>query len=150
MSSSDIFDNHNMATATANNLGSSGGGTSSVTSSTQSTSHITTKPPAPTPPTHQPVRLIDMPWFHGKITREEAEELLNPKESQDGLFLVRESTNFPGDYTLCVVFQGKVDHYRVMTRNNSLTIDEEDSFDNLSKLIEVCTSWTVSAAPALK
>ena len=53
-----------------------------------------------------------MPWFHGKILRDQAEELLNPKENQDGLFLVRESTNFPGDYTLCVVFQGKVEHYR--------------------------------------
>jgi c-src tyrosine kinase len=41
-----------------------------------------------------------MPWFHGKITREFAEELLKPRE--EGLYLVRESTNFPGDYTLCV------------------------------------------------
>ena len=61
---------------------------------------------------HVAVRLNDMPWFHGKILRDQAEELLNPKENQDGLFLVRESTNFPGDYTLCVVFQGKVEHYR--------------------------------------
>lgn len=45
-------------------------------------------------------------WFHGKITRDEAENLLSPFE--DGLFLVRESTNFPGDYTLCVCFEGKV------------------------------------------
>lgn len=41
-----------------------------------------------------------MPWFHGKITRELAEQLLQPRT--DGLFLIRESTNFPGDYTLCV------------------------------------------------
>jgi c-src tyrosine kinase len=41
-----------------------------------------------------------MPWFHGKITREFAEQLLMPRE--EGLYLVRESTNFPGDYTLCV------------------------------------------------
>ena len=45
-------------------------------------------------------------WFHGKISRDEAENLLLPKN--DGLFLVRESTNFPGDYTLCVCFQAKV------------------------------------------
>ena len=35
-----------------------------------------------------------MPWFHGKISRELAEKLLTPRK--DGLFLVRESTNFPG------------------------------------------------------
>ena len=39
-------------------------------------------------------------WFHGKIDREDAEALLHPK--QNGLYLVRESTNFPGDYGLCV------------------------------------------------
>ena len=41
-----------------------------------------------------------MPWFHGKITRDQAEELLQPRS--DGLFMIRESTNYPGDYTLCV------------------------------------------------
>ncbi len=43
-----------------------------------------------------------MAWFHGKISRELADELLSPREA--GLYLIRESTNFPGDYTLCVVF----------------------------------------------
>ena len=42
-----------------------------------------------------------MAWFHGKISRELAEQLLTPREA--GLYLIRESTNFPGDYTLCVV-----------------------------------------------
>ena len=39
-------------------------------------------------------------WFHGKIGREDAEALLHPK--QNGLYLVRESINFPGDYCLSV------------------------------------------------
>jgi c-src tyrosine kinase len=54
----------------------------------------------------------------------------------DGVFLVRESTNFPGDYTLCVCYQGKVEHYRVIARNNRLTIDEEEFFENLSHLVD--------------
>ena len=57
-------------------------------------------------------------YFHGKITRDEAEQLLKPTESKDGLFLVLESTNFPGDYTLCVCFQSKVEHYRVIVKDN--------------------------------
>ena len=39
-------------------------------------------------------------WFHGRIAREKAEDLLKPFE--EGLFLVRESHNFQGDYTLSV------------------------------------------------
>ena len=40
-------------------------------------------------------------WFHGKIAREDSETLLKPRE--EGLFLVRESVNYPGDYSLSVV-----------------------------------------------
>ena len=56
---------------------------------------------------------------------------------EDGLFLVRESTNFPGDYTLCVCAEGKVEHYHIIIRDNKLTIDEESYFDNLIKLVQV-------------
>lgn len=77
-------------------------------------------------------------WFHGSITRDEAETLLQPRE--DGLFLVRESTNFPGDYTLCVCFQGKVEHYRVKYLDNKLTIDDEEYFENLGQLVAVSCS----------
>jgi len=66
-----------------------------------------------------------MPWFHGKIDRDLAESLLMPRE--DGLYLVRESTNFPGDYTLCVAYQADVDHYRIQGVRGKITIDEEVS-----------------------
>jgi len=82
-------------------------------------------------------------WFHGKISRDQAEQLLFPRE--DGLFLVRESTNFPGDYTLCVCYQGKVEHYRVIYKDSKLTIDEEEYFTNLAELVEVTSLWQVSA-----
>uniref|UniRef100_A0A8D8X7R0 Tyrosine-protein kinase n=1 Tax=Cacopsylla melanoneura TaxID=428564 RepID=A0A8D8X7R0_9HEMI len=80
------------------------------------------------------VQLHAMPWFHGKISRERAEALLHPKE--DGLFLVRESTNFPGDYTLCVCYEQKVEHYRVKYKESNLTIDDEEFFENLAQLVE--------------
>ena len=63
---------------------------------------------------------------------------MQPRE--DGLFLVRESTNFPGDYTLCVCFQGKVEHYRVKYLENKLTIDDEEYFENLGQLVAVSSS----------
>lgn len=74
-------------------------------------------------------------WFHGKITREQAERLLYPPET--GLFLVRESTNYPGDYTLCVSCEGKVEHYRIIYSSSKLSIDEEVYFENLMQLVEV-------------
>uniref|UniRef100_A0A673GGC8 Tyrosine-protein kinase n=1 Tax=Sinocyclocheilus rhinocerous TaxID=307959 RepID=A0A673GGC8_9TELE len=80
-------------------------------------------------------KLSLMPWFHGKITREQAERLLYPPET--GLFLVRESTNYPGDYTLCVSCDGKVEHYRIIYHNGKLSIDEEEYFENLMQLMEV-------------
>jgi len=56
---------------------------------------------------------------------------------EDGLFLVRESVTFSGDYTVCVCFDGYIEHYRVIYQNNLLTIDEEDYFENLTQLVEV-------------
>ena len=97
--------------------------TSTVTASTTTTTKLTKN------------GNLSWPWFHGKITRDEAERLLKPTDSTDGLFLVRESTNFPGDYTLCVCFQNKVEHYRVIVRDNLLTIDEEEHFETLGHLI---------------
>ncbi|XP_046546473.1 tyrosine-protein kinase CSK-like [Haliotis rubra] len=80
------------------------------------------------------VPLHAMPWFHGKISRGDAERLLSPPE--DGLFLIRESSNYPGDYTLCVCCGSKVEHYRILYRNNRLTVDEEVYFRNLAELVQ--------------
>ena len=74
-------------------------------------------------------------WFHGDLKRQQAEELLQPRE--DGMFLVRESTNFPGDYTLCLCGEGNVEHYHIMCEENKLTIDEDTFFENLHQLVEV-------------
>ncbi|OWF54088.1 Tyrosine-protein kinase CSK [Mizuhopecten yessoensis] len=77
---------------------------------------------------------FDNLWFHGKIKREKAEELLVPPE--DGLFLVRESVNYPGDFTLSVCHKSKVEHYRIIYSHNKMTIDEESYFENLTQLVE--------------
>lgn len=84
-------------------------------------------------------------WFHGKITREQAERLLYPPET--GLFLVRESTNYPGDYTLCVSCEGKVEHYRIIYSSSKLSIDEEVYFENLMQLVEVRPQPAAPSSP---
>lgn len=90
------------------------------------------------------------------ISRETAEQLLHPR--RDGLFLVRESTNFPGDYTLCVCYQNKVEHYRVKYHDRQLTIDDEEYFENLYQLVEhyqndadgLCTQLVNSVSKDIK
>ncbi|CAD5207350.1 unnamed protein product [Bursaphelenchus okinawaensis] len=74
-----------------------------------------------------------MPWFHGQITREQTERLLRGRS--DGTFLIRNSTNYPGDFTLCVSFKGKVEHYRIYLVKNQYTCDHEELFDNLIQLV---------------
>lgn len=82
------------------------------------------------------LHIHEMPWFYGNITRDQAEKLLMPRKV--GLYLVRESTNYPGDYTLCVVSpaDGKVEHYRVISKTNKFTVDEEEYFTSLIELIK--------------
>ncbi|XP_072449992.1 megakaryocyte-associated tyrosine-protein kinase isoform X2 [Chiloscyllium punctatum] len=94
-----------------------------------------------------------MPWFHGKISGEDAVRVLQPTE--DGLFLVRESIRHPGDYVLCVSTKEEVSHYRVIYKDNKLTIDEENYFFNLIELIEhymkdACGLITRLTKPKLK
>ena len=56
-------------------------------------------------------------WFHGKMVRSRAENLL--KENRhlgDGTFLVRESETFVGDYTLSFWRREKAKHCRIKTK----------------------------------
>ncbi|XP_072029354.1 growth factor receptor-bound protein 2-B-like [Amphiura filiformis] len=51
-------------------------------------------------------------WFHGKITRANAEGLL--KKQQDGSYLIRESESTPGDFSLSVKYGDAVQHFKVL------------------------------------
>jgi c-src tyrosine kinase len=54
----------------------------------------------------------------------------------NGTFLIRNSTNFPDGYTLCVAFNGKVEHYRIyLTTNNQYTCDNDEFFPDLIQLV---------------
>ncbi|KAI6192776.1 Tyrosine-protein kinase Abl [Aphelenchoides besseyi] len=54
----------------------------------------------------------------------------------DGTFLIRNSTNFPDGFTLCVAYNAKVEHYRIyLTEHRQYTCDHEEMFDNLIQLV---------------
>ena len=82
---------------------------------------------------------VTMPWFHGNITREQAEFLL--KDLPEGSYLMRESTHYPGDFTLCLKSESKVENYHIKIINDQFTIDDENFFLNLIELVQFYTKY---------
>lgn len=52
-------------------------------------------------------------WFHGKLTRDDAEKLLKELNCEGG-FLVRESNTSPGEYVLTLLHEGEIVHYQIL------------------------------------
>ncbi|XP_071442937.1 tyrosine-protein kinase Shark isoform X2 [Hetaerina americana] len=76
-------------------------------------------------------------WFHGKITREAAENILR-NGGEDGLFLVRESNTAVGDYVLSVMHGNEPVHYQIRRHGEDafFSIDEHTVHHGLETLIE--------------
>ena len=73
-------------------------------------------------------------WFHGSITRAEAEICLSSEIN--GSFLVRESESKPGTFALSLRFDGKCSHYRVRVDSKSkYFMTPESKFEGLAALI---------------
>lgn len=72
-------------------------------------------------------------WFHKSLSREETEKRLRP--CSNGTFLIRRSENYPGDFTLCVAHNYKVEHYRIYIINGLFTCDKEELFESLTQLV---------------
>ncbi|XP_072271147.1 tyrosine-protein kinase SYK [Pyxicephalus adspersus] len=77
-----------------------------------------------------------MPWFHGRISREESEQLLLNGAKTNGTFLIRERDN-NGSYALCLLHDRRVSHYRIdRDKTGKLSIPEGKKFDTLWQLVE--------------
>ncbi|KAE9421402.1 hypothetical protein Angca_007319, partial [Angiostrongylus cantonensis] len=64
-------------------------------------------------------------WFHGHCGREEAKmRILQHKSRGNGLFMVRDSNLFIGDYSLTILHDERVHHVRIKTR----IIDREKKY----------------------
>ena len=55
----------------------------------------------------EPLRPSSVQYFYGRITRDEAEDILRTNGCKEGQYLLRESMNVPGNYALSICFQGK-------------------------------------------
>ena len=76
-------------------------------------------------------------WNFGKLSRLRAEQLLT--DEHIGTFLIRESEHYPGDLTLSIKDDAKIQHYRVKidTLRRTYTVDDEIFFNDLGLLVEV-------------
>ncbi|XP_006923616.1 LOW QUALITY PROTEIN: SHC-transforming protein 1 [Pteropus alecto] len=70
------------------------------------------------------------PWFHGKLSRREAEALLQ----LDGDFLVRESTTTPGQYVLTGLQSGQPKHL-LLVDPEGVVRTKDHRFESVSHLI---------------
>ncbi|XP_074222364.1 tyrosine-protein kinase SYK [Camelus bactrianus] len=76
-----------------------------------------------------------MPWFHGKISRDESEQIVLIGSKTNGKFLIRARDN--GSYALCLLHEGKVLHYRIdKDKTGKLSIPGGKNFDTLWQLVE--------------
>ena len=76
------------------------------------------------------------PWFHGEVSRDEAESRLRAAGFRNGLFLARERDS-KGSFALGLVFKGQVYHYLLdRDRYGQLSITDGRKFDNLMQAVD--------------
>lgn len=74
------------------------------------------------------------PWFHGKISREEAERRIEDRPLRDGKFLVRERDNY--SYAMCISHKKTTKHYRIdVLPTGELAIQDGRKFTSLMALV---------------
>jgi hypothetical protein len=84
------------------------------------------KPFGPLPESINKVgQVIAQPWFHGYLSRVEAEKLLEP--FQDGTFLVRFAESSPGAFAVGYVADKTTVHINIETLSGSFAVAEGDS-----------------------
>ncbi|XP_002734614.1 growth factor receptor-bound protein 2-like [Saccoglossus kowalevskii] len=82
-------------------------------------------------------------WFHGKISREKAEELLQ-LQSYDGAFLIRESESTPGDFSLSVKFKDGVQNFKILRDGAGKYFLWVVKFNSLNQLVDYHRTSSVS------
>uniref|UniRef100_UPI00398F4A4D SHC-transforming protein 1-like isoform X1 n=2 Tax=Pristiophorus japonicus TaxID=55135 RepID=UPI00398F4A4D len=87
-------------------------------------------PPLPTTLSSMREQLLKEVWYHGRMSRQEAERLL----IKDGDFLVRESMTTPGQYVLTGLQGGQAKHL-LLVDPEGMVRTKDHIFDSVSHLI---------------
>uniref|UniRef100_A0A672NJD7 SHC adaptor protein 3 n=1 Tax=Sinocyclocheilus grahami TaxID=75366 RepID=A0A672NJD7_SINGR len=92
---------------------------------------IMTQTPAPAPPASEAQEeLEDQTWYHGEMSRRQAEKLL----LRDGDFLVRKSSTNPGSYVLTGMHHGLAKHLLLVDPEGTVRT-KDHIFESISHLI---------------
>lgn len=90
------------------------------------------------------------PWFKGRITRSESEDLLlkrdkltNQFKHVDGAFLIRHSENSPEDFSASVKFNEMVQHFKIFFRDGKYYIWAKP-FESFNELVEYYRTTSIS------
>lgn len=67
-----------------------------------------------------PTKPSTVPYFYGRITRDEAEEILREHNCMEGMFLLRESISPLGNYAISICHDGKVHHYSIEKQTDGM------------------------------
>ncbi|KAF1421452.1 Growth factor receptor-bound protein 7, partial [Spheniscus humboldti] len=81
------------------------------------------------------------PWFHGRISREDTQQLIGRQGLVDGVFLVRESQRNPKGFVLSLCHLQRVKHYLILPSEEEgqlyFTMDDgQTRFADLIQLVE--------------
>ncbi|CAF4835301.1 unnamed protein product, partial [Rotaria sp. Silwood2] len=97
------------------------------------------------------IEMDSHPWFHGSITRVEAETILLQKDPNtqryyqlDGAFLVRMCESSPGDFSLSVKCQDQVQHFKVLRDGMGKYFLWVVKFDSINELINYHRTTSVN------
>ena len=90
------------------------------------------------------IQMKECPWYHGKITRANAEQQLM-KQPTDGAFLVRDSEtqSEAGSYSLSIKFMDSVQHFKIL-RNEFKYYIWNQTFSSLNQLVDYYRSVSIS------
>ncbi|XP_074660782.1 adapter molecule Crk-like isoform X2 [Tubulanus polymorphus] len=88
-------------------------------------------------------------WYFGPLGREETNVILN-NERDTGVFLVRDSGKFPGDFVLCVKEDSKISHYIINTiEGTTIRIGDQD-FQDLPSLLAFYKKHYLDTTPLVR
>ncbi|XP_016328456.1 growth factor receptor-bound protein 14-like [Sinocyclocheilus anshuiensis] len=59
---------------------------------------------------------VAQPWFHSKLSRDEAQKLITQQGLIDGVFLVRDSQSNPRTFVLSLCHTQKIKHFQIVPR----------------------------------
>uniref|UniRef100_A0A673FNF4 Growth factor receptor-bound protein 14-like n=1 Tax=Sinocyclocheilus rhinocerous TaxID=307959 RepID=A0A673FNF4_9TELE len=91
-----------------------------------------------TSPHREPIH-VAQPWFHSKLSRDEAQKLITQQGLIDGVFLVRDSQSNPRTFVLSLCHTQKIKHFQIVPveENGELFYSLDDGHTRFTDLLQL-------------